>query len=120
MYGGCPRSLTLPNIATTGTPPQRPKTKVLFCPSTTGVDKRHILFHDRWIFDVIAPVLIKNPGSSPYGTQTLLVKDAARVLRPDPQIMPILGCLRFCGTRAARASRQASKGSWVSVMAVVA
>ena len=61
--------------------------------------------------DDVAPVLIPNPGISPYGMQTVPVKDAARVLNPDPHTMPTFGCLRCCGTRWARTSRQAVKGS---------
>ena len=36
---GVPQSLTLPNIATTGTPLQRPKTKLLLWPRTTNRDR---------------------------------------------------------------------------------
>lgn len=61
-------------------------------------------------------MLIKKPGSSPYGTETESVKDAARVLKPDPQTIPTFGCLRFCGTCFAIASRQAAKGSSASAM----
>lgn len=48
-------ALTLPSIATTGTLPQRPKTKVLLCPSTKAENRRYVLFHDWWIFEDTHP-----------------------------------------------------------------
>ena len=47
LHGSPNNLLTLPNIATTGTLPLRPKTKLLLCPTTTVVDE--FPFYDRQI-----------------------------------------------------------------------